>query len=132
MRRHRRRAVLTLAAAILSAPAILPVWSWGASTMAWPHRSPEYLLWKFGLTSAPAEAVRYAGVFRDTDRDSLVRGKTLPELRARSPELKVNGMLTTHQAYYEPWSQEHYWIGDTWWAVVLENGRGVRLDLVKG
>ena len=132
MRGHRRTAVLILAAAILSAPVAVAVWSRGASTMEWPHRSPEYLLWKFGLTSAPVAAVRYRGVFRDADRDSLVRGKTLPELRARFPELKVNGVLTAHQAYYEPWNEEHYWIGDTWWAVVLENGRAVRLDLVKG
>lgn len=132
MRRGRTMAFLTLAAAILSAPVIAAGWSWGASIVEWPHRSPEYVLWKYGLTNAPVKAVRYRGMFRDTDRDSLVRGKTLQELRAWFPELKVNEPLTAHQKYYEPWNEEHYWIGDTWWAVVLEKGRGVRLDYVKG
>lgn len=94
--------------------------------------SLRYNLWKLGLWPYPDHGE--AALVADRNRDDLVRGKTKDELKAIFPDLH-EGAVDDYQQNYEKWDikgREHLWLGDGWWLIYLENGRGKCLALMKG
>ena len=95
--------------------------------------SLRYILWKHDLY--PYEVGLFTSAIKsDPQRDDLVRGLSKSELERRFPN--AHTVPNAYQRYYDRMLRErgidHLWIGDSCLAILLDDGRGVEITLMKG
>ena len=99
------------------------------------HFSWNYVCVKYGLVEkADLDSAFYQSMLLDRDRDSLVEGLTVEQLRKRFGLLRRGDSVSDYQRPYERFEtfDEHVWVGDGPWMIRLKDGKGVELALVKG
>jgi hypothetical protein len=97
------------------------------------HSNWRHLGWKWRvLNYDPAHSLRYFNVDREF-RQSLL-GRPLSELHAWFPDLRPASHSNARQKHYlaEISVKDVYWIGDTTWAIIIENDRVAEISLHKG
>lgn len=96
------------------------------------HACPRYVLWKHGLYPLNTNVV-YRCLTPDPDRDSVVVGRTVPQLQRRFKHLRTRETANEYQRYYSPeLPPDARWLGDSPWAVIFTNGVASELRLMKG
>jgi hypothetical protein len=127
-----RVAVIALAVATFVALALA---AWSSLPDREDHRGPRYVLWKHGLLPFDPTVV-YPAMVGDVDRDRLVVGLTMDELRSRFGVLRSRAESTVeYQRHYADHffvDQQVVWLGDSAWLLVMSNGRAASLHLMKG
>lgn len=135
MRRLRalRRVGIGLCCACVLCAGVLGAW---AFVYPDPHdpKGPRYVLWKWHCFPFDADVV-YRSMVGDPDRDALVVGLTVAQIECRFGPLRTGANCTEYQRHYverDLSDCQFRWLGDSPWAVVLENGRATDLRLMKG
>jgi hypothetical protein len=94
-----------------------------------------YQAWKHGLYPFNVESA-VETMIADPNRDSLVLGKTVPQLTAKFGYLRTAEQATPYEQYcYENSSYRGkpvLYLRNSNWMVLMENGRAAELVLVKG
>lgn len=94
--------------------------------------APRYLLWKCGVLGVPSDIV-YEAMLGDSDRNDIVRGLTRTQVAKAFAVESNKSTLTDHQSMYENQiSEDHMWLGDSWWVVLFRDGKAYEIRLFKG
>lgn len=93
-----------------------------------------YNLWKIGLYYYPVDHI-YPALVADRNRDSLIKGKTIEEIKKIFPEAHSES-VTESQKYYirelKERKEEHLWLGESNMIIFLNNGVGNYISIMKG
>jgi hypothetical protein len=101
----------------------------------WYVLNPTYALWRYGWHSYDKKAV-YEGLNGDIWRNDVVRGKTLPELRAMFSDLRGISELDVYDlakvSVHTNATRTFVKWADTSWFIEITNGSATAIHLWKG
>jgi hypothetical protein len=101
------------------------------------HFTREYARWRNGQVEQIAlDQGFYDSFMQDKQRDDLVRGLTVEQLRKRFGDLRHGESATESQRSQESHGNfrgwDHYWIKDSVWVILVKEGKGERIEILKG
>lgn len=130
----RTRLLILAAAPIIALLLSISVWV-GMYPSENDPKNVRYVLWKLSICTMNID-VAVGTMIGDNNRDDLVIGRTSSELQRRFGFLRGRGEVSSYLRLYSqspPWrDKEVLFIRASPWMVVFENGRAVKLILVKG
>jgi hypothetical protein len=134
--RTKRRWLRWLAGVCLAAFFLYFVFPWLLPKgQRWYFFNPRYALWRYGWHSYDKEIV-YTGLNGDIWRDEVVRGKTIPELRAMFTDLRSISEFDFYDlakvSSYTNATRTFVRWADTSWFIEITNGRATAIHLWKG
>ncbi|HRH41156.1 MAG TPA: hypothetical protein PKY82_05885 [Pyrinomonadaceae bacterium] len=94
--------------------------------------SLRYNLWKIGLYPYPSDHIANA-IIADRNGEKLIRGKTKEQIKQIFPTAHEDSR-NEYQKMYEKElvDNEYLWLGDMGVVIILENGVGKEISIMKG